>query len=369
MHHLRHHALAWPFLNCSLRTVDAEPQVQEDGKLNELPACPRGCNFTPDIANMLLLRGIAALTTFVVYATAHPAPYKQPFNWADTKYLIAFGDSYTYVQGTHGHQNYSFIGDAFDFSFNASELLSDRIVQNQTATAEGGPNWVEYITGCGLKPGLTNPRDCEKQLWDFAFAGSDISTEYTPLHHNFTVSLVNQTKQFELYANPVLSKFVNPAESLVAIWIGINDIGDSDEDEVDFPTFYNELHETLFQSVQGIYDLGYKNYLFMKLPPLNRTPPNLIRAAGPLPNATMIQWFDQALSNHSAAFHTEHPDTEVMVFDTTTFLNYVLDHPTEYGIKNTTDYCPSYDQPFINTDPEMYGCQPLDEYLYVFPYR
>lgn len=47
----------------------------------------------------------------------------------------------------------------------------------QTSTAEGGPNWVEYLTGCGLKPGLTSPRTCKTQLWDFAFGGADISTQ------------------------------------------------------------------------------------------------------------------------------------------------------------------------------------------------
>ena len=239
---------------------------------------------------MHLSSGLVALTALFISTSAHPPSYrpKSSFSWADTKYLITFGDSYTYVQGTNGHQNYSFIGDAFSLGFDAVDLLSDRIVQNQTATAEGGPNWVEFITGCGLKPGLTNPRDCEKQLWDFAFAGADISTEYTPLHHNFTVSLVNQTKQFQQYANPVLSKFVKPAKTLVGFWIGINDIGDSDKDDVDFPTFYNELVGTLFQSVETVYDLGYKDFLIMQLPPLDRTPPNLVRVGGPLPNKTMV---------------------------------------------------------------------------------
>lgn len=35
------------------------------------------------------------------------------------------------MQGTHGLQNYSFIGDLQDFSFDAEYLLSDQIVQNQ----------------------------------------------------------------------------------------------------------------------------------------------------------------------------------------------------------------------------------------------
>lgn len=47
---------------------------------------------------------------------------------------LAFGDSYTYVQGTYGRQNYSFIGDAQNYSFTPAELLSDKIVQNQVGS-------------------------------------------------------------------------------------------------------------------------------------------------------------------------------------------------------------------------------------------
>lgn len=67
-------------------------------------------------------------------------------------------------------------------------------------------------------------------------------------------------------------------------------------------------------------------------------------------------------------FKREHADAKMMVFDTTTFLNHVLDEPGQYGIKNTKDYCAAYDQPYINTDPGKYGCQPLDEFLYVKPW-
>lgn len=44
---------------------------------------------------------------------------------------LAFGDSYTYVQGTAGLQNYSFIGDLQNFSYTPRQLVSNEIVQNQ----------------------------------------------------------------------------------------------------------------------------------------------------------------------------------------------------------------------------------------------
>ena len=50
------------------------------------------------------------------------------FNWDNIKFVYAFGDSYTFVQGTEGHPAFSFIGDAFNFSFTPRQLLSDKII-------------------------------------------------------------------------------------------------------------------------------------------------------------------------------------------------------------------------------------------------
>lgn len=159
---------------------------------------------------------------FAIPSSAYTAP--SSFSWPATKNLLTFGDSYTYVQGTNGRQNYSFIGDVQHYRYNASTILSDHIVQNQTSTAEGGPNWVEFLTGCGLKPGLTDPKTCERRLWDFAFAGADVSVEFTPRHHHYTVMFVEQVRQFVKYGWPVLGKkgLVTPRETLVGVWIGIN---------------------------------------------------------------------------------------------------------------------------------------------------
>ncbi|PQE05234.1 lysophospholipase A protein [Rutstroemia sp. NJR-2017a BBW] len=289
---------------------------------------------------------------------------KSSFNWRDTKYLLAFGDSYTYVQGTYGRQNYSFIGDLQDFSYTPEELMSNEIIQNQLGTSAGGPNWVEYLTSCfsGL------PSNCAKQLWDFAFAGSDVSTTYTALHHNYTVSLENQIKQWSTDAQPVIP--MDPSKTLVAIWIGINDIGDTDSykfpshNSTSFASLYTNIIRTEFAAIETIYKAGFRNYLFMKLPPLQRTPPNLIRAAGPLPNATMLNQYNSILASTAANFESSHPGTKAMVFDTFSYLTSVLDDPAPYGIKNITNYCPRYDAPDIATNYAAYGCIPIPQYFW-----
>ncbi|KAI9686656.1 MAG: hypothetical protein M1822_003667 [Bathelium mastoideum] len=312
----------------------------------------------------------AFLITFLnsILVAALPFSSKPKFNWKDVQSLITFGDSYTYVQGLDGYVNSTFIGDLQNLAFNASELLSNRIVQNQAP--EGGPNWVEYLTSCGLKPGLTAPITCKPQLWDFAFGGSDISEEYTPLHHNYTVSFVSQIKQFLDYGQPVLSKLLNPKEALIGVWIGINDIGDSDKYNVteannftSFPAFYNTIQTTEYAAVQQLYDTGYRHFVFFTLPPLDRTPGNVATTA-PNPNATMVGWYNAGIANHSAAFQRANPDATVAVFDAHGVLTGILDDPAPYGIKNTTGYCPEYNAPDILTDPEKYGCLPQEEYFW-----
>ncbi|TVY49435.1 Acetylesterase [Lachnellula cervina] len=283
---------------------------------------------------------------------------------------LAFGDSYTYVQGTYGRQNYSFIGDLQNYSFTPEKLLSDEIVQNQTGTSAGGPNWVEYLTGCfsGL------PSRCTKQLWNFAFAGSDVSTEYTPLHHNYSVSLTNQIAQWNTYARPVLPATLS--KSLVAVFIGINDISDTSKytfphpatttntSASDFASLYSQIISTEMEALETVYEAGYRNFLFLNLPPLERTPSNVAPGATPHPNSTQIQTYNALLTTSTTTFTSTHPGARTMLFDTYSYLTSILDNPGPYGITNTTSFCPRYDAPDISTNYAAYGCLPLEEYFW-----
>ncbi|KAF2796025.1 carbohydrate esterase family 16 protein [Melanomma pulvis-pyrius CBS 109.77] len=314
---------------------------------------------------MHALLELAALA-HIVRSSCIPAN-KPHFDWDDTQYLIAFGDSYTFVQGSAGYPNYSFIGSYLpnQFSFTPDTLLTSSIIQNFTATAEGGPNWVEYLTGCGLKNN-TRPSTCDIQLWDFAFAGADVAEEFLPLHHNYTVPLVNQTQQYLTYAEPVIGKKMNKGRALVAVWIGINDVNDSVKQlvGVSLKEFWDTLVATVFkETVQPMYDAGYRNFLFVNLPPLDRTSANQ-KLAAPRPNKEEVGWWNSALEMHRKRFAQAHPKAKTMLYNANAFLNGVMDNPGKYGIKNTTDYCAAYNQLDVLTTPEKYGCLPLDQYFW-----
>lgn len=283
------------------------------------------------------------------------------------------------MQGTYGYPNYSFIGDYLpgNLEFTPEELISNRIVQNFTGTAEGGPNWVEFLSGCAVKDGSYLPAECPVQLWDFAFAGADVAEAYLPLHHNYTIPLVNQTQQYLTWADPVLvgegpgsGEELDRSRALVAVWIGINDINDSlsyKPTNVTFAEFWSEIIGTLFaESVRPLADAGYQNFLFLNLPPLDRTAANQgLDEADRKPNKTQVDMWNEILEDHRAIFADERRADGVtaLLYDANTFLNGVMDDPGRYEITNLT-YCPAYMQLDALTDPSKYGCQPLDEYFW-----
>jgi phospholipase/lecithinase/hemolysin len=268
------------------------------------------------------------------------------------------------VQGTLGHQNYTFIGDELNFSFTPEQLFSNRIVQNLTGTAEGGPNWVEFLTACGVQDGFHDPRECGVQLWDFAYAGANTIEEagFTPLHHNHTVSFERQIEQFVSYGNPALELIhLNKKNALVAVWIGINDINDlvsTQSKNATFAPLYEKIQNRVFKNVEKIYNLGYKDFLFMNLPPLDRGP------GTPKVNASLVSSFNKIHAAYADIFQAKHKDAKVLQFDVNSVLNSVLNRYQDYGFKNVTDYCPAYNQPDILTEFSKYGCTELDTYFW-----
>lgn len=281
---------------------------------------------------------------------------------------IAFGDSYSFIQGTAGYPGFTFIGSglAEEVAFDPDDLLSDEIIQNYTATAEGGPNWLEYLTGCGLENG-TSPLTCSMQLWDFAFAAADVSDEFLPRHADFVNPLVNQTQQYLTWAEPVIGKGIDKSKALVAIWIGINDVNDIarlGDDSTDYPALLDDIVTAVFdQSVLPMYDAGYRNFLMVNLPPLDRTSANQ-KSTDPKPNRTLVGRWNEEIDEQAKLFSSCHSDANVMVYDANIFLNHVMDYPEAYNITVTDQFCAAYNNPNVAENPAKYGCKPLDQYFW-----
>ncbi|KAL0941959.1 lysophospholipase a [Colletotrichum truncatum] len=296
-------------------------------------------------------------------ALASPVAPDVPFDWQKTEYVLGFGDSYTFVQGTYGWPSYSFIGSQLNISFTPEQLLSDRIVPGQNTSSAGGPNWIQELTGC--KEGL--PRECEVQLWNFAFAGADISTTFVPLHHDYTTSYLNQIWQWNTYAKSVID--ADTKKSLVASFIGINDINDMANFEFPFQnlTNFEELYTAAiaeqFEGLETVHDAGFRNYLFLNLPPLDKTPASQTNPSRK-PDTQMINTFNSVVNQTAKAFTEKHPGTTALVFDTYSWLTHVFNNAASFGITNTTSICPKAKAWDIATNYASYGCQPVAEYFW-----
>ncbi|KAK7056874.1 hypothetical protein VNI00_002591 [Paramarasmius palmivorus] len=290
------------------------------------------------------------------------------FSWDSVKYVYAFGDSYTFVQGVSGYPNYSFIGDALDPSFTPEELLSNEIVPKNVhftpstranllltvaQTSSEGSNWLEFLTGCfeGL------PSNCETQLWDFAFAGADIDVAILPRHHDFAIQLVEQVDQWIQYASDVIPH--PPNETMTFWWIGINDTGDTMHNSsiTDFAAFWETEMISYFNAVvcfvvpfsrnlkltaflkQRAYETGLKTHLFINVPPGDRAPSRVRNATEAALAKEHIKLYNVALANHTRAFASRNPDAVVMTFDANAWFNEVLDDPAAFGFTNVTGFC------------------------------
>ncbi|KXJ88166.1 hypothetical protein Micbo1qcDRAFT_214807 [Microdochium bolleyi] len=347
---------------------------------------------------------LAALTSHLTQAVPTYSPHDDTpsFAWDKVEHVITFGNSYTYVQGTAGHQNYSFIGDYLpgNFTFSPDKLLSNKIIADYTGTSAGGPNWIEFLTDCGVEPGVYSPSTCNKkrghghrrqrELWDFAFAGANYAEQFLPLHHDYTVPMVNQTQQYLSYAHQTLSpRFRHPDRSdvLVAVWIGINDINDiklaptpglsQDEQLKLYSEKYDAINAALFeQSIVPLHkQAGFRNFLFMNIPPYDRAPGNLpLPADSRHPTKEMVDLWNRSLARQVAAFQKTptsggggHGKDKVtaLLYDANAFLNGILDDPLRHGFTNTTSPCAAAKgNPDVAVHPGKYGCLPLEEYFW-----
>ncbi|KAI5293759.1 hypothetical protein KEM52_005249 [Ascosphaera acerosa] len=252
-----------------------------------------------------------------------------PFSWQRTNALLAFGDSWTYVQGQRGARNFSFIGDRYDTDFSPLDLFSNRIERNEVAT----------LTRLLLS---------------------------TPRHHNFSLQFDEQIETWVNHTGRFLT--LDRHTTLVATFIGINDIQDSSKTTADvagagFSRLYADMIATQYAGLEKLYESGFRNFLVIGLPILDKTPPNL-HADAPLPNATMIRTWNTLLERGARSFEAKHPTSNIFYFDLYGFLTGIYENARSYGFTNVTGICTAYDQADVQWNYGKYGCQPIEEYFW-----
>lgn len=158
-------------------------------------------------------------------------------------------------------------------------------------------------------------------------------------------------------------------DTLFAIFIGINDIGNSyaAQNATLLPTIFSELSGL----VDKLYTSGARNFLFLNVPPVNRSP--LTQAAGPsaqsIEAADIADWNNRLVSL-SNSLTWKYKDTTSFIFDTNKVFSRVLDHPCAYPqtcpYQNTTTYCTAYENGTATSTTFDPSCGvSVDKYLWL----
>ncbi|KAJ3886704.1 hypothetical protein GG344DRAFT_56984 [Lentinula edodes] len=262
------------------------------------------------------------------------------FSWGDTEFLFAFGDSYT----TDG--------------YNISAGIDSPV---PGFTSSNGPNWVEFLGG------TYNVTDTT--VFNLASGGATIDAALVPPYLPTVLSVVDQVSQFQefLAPKPVGAEW-SSSNSLFAIWIGINDVGNSFPwTNISQPIFYEKLMARLASQVEIMYDSGARSFVFLTVPPTDRAPLQIEQ--GP-EVAAQFKGFLADYNNQLDAtvnnFTQHHPDVDLaMVFDTRPIFNTLLDNSQTFGFVNITGYCEAYENGTPDMTTQVEGCAPVSSYFWL----
>ncbi|KIK91347.1 carbohydrate esterase family 16 protein [Paxillus rubicundulus Ve08.2h10] len=258
--------------------------------------------------------------------------------WNATEYMFVFGDSYT----TDG--------------YNVSAGIDS---PNPGYTSSNGPNWVEFLSDTYNQTAL--------KTFDLAYGGATIDSALVPPYLPTVLSVVDQVFQFDEYlASKPTGATWNSTNSLFAVWIGINDVGNSAGwANITQSEFYGLLMERLFSQVENLYQNGARHFLFLTVPPTNRAP--LFIEQGPKAAAQMgtdIATYNDQLTQSVRSFQANHTDLgSVTIFDTQPIFNTLLDEWRTFGFVNITGYCAAYENGTPSLTYQVDGCAPVSSYL------
>ncbi|KAI3393602.1 hypothetical protein diail_3906 [Diaporthe ilicicola] len=257
-------------------------------------------------------RQLIALALALSSASAAPAATVSSSASASsdgTKYFAVFGDSYSstgfYIEG------------GFPSASNP--------MGSGGSTTTGGLNWVGMVTE-QLNSSLV-------LTYDFAYYGADISN--TIINTGVTTDLIAQVASFEKNLVPAPNEAPWTAEDLlVAVWIGINDIGQCFWSSSQYTTCpIDEALTKYFDLMQNLYDDGARNFVLNTVPPFYKAPAFKDQSETSLNTLTSnLDSFNSKLATKLADFQTSNTGVTAQTFNTSSYFWEVFNDPTSFGL-------------------------------------
>lgn len=120
--------------------------------------------------------------------------------------------------------------------------------------------------------------------------------------------------------------------------MGVNDVGNG-WFMSNWATLVEQVMSSYFQQVQIMYNAGGRKFLFLTVPPIQRTP-SLLQDGEPTDSniKAAIGQYNDALKSHAASFKAANSGVTTYILDTATSFNTALDNPKAYGAPDNTCY-------------------------------
>ncbi|CAA7260315.1 unnamed protein product [Cyclocybe aegerita] len=267
------------------------------------------------------LPGSAPTTAVVTQPATTTTSGSAPTTTAASKanYWFSFGDSYTQT------------------GFTPSGALPNSVNPFGNPdfpgwTATGGTNWVGYVT--------TTYNNSLLYTYNYAYGGATIDANLVKPYTPTVLSLTDQVSQFlTTVANKPASTPWTSSNALFSIWIGINDIGNSWYLSGDRGAFSDTLLNAEFALVQKLYDVGARNFLFVNVPPIERSPLMLRESTeSQAGERAVITGFNSRLVAKANAFAAANSGVKTFFWDSHAQFTTILNSPQTYGFKDATSY-------------------------------
>ncbi|USW58272.1 Putative GDSL lipase/esterase, SGNH hydrolase superfamily [Septoria linicola] len=272
--------------------------------------------------------------------------------WSGLKHLIVFGDSYSQTgfepTGEQPSPSNPLGNPAYPGSY----------------TSSNGPNWVDFLT--------TTWNASYLETVNLAYGGATVDADLVKPYADTVISLKQQVNEQYLpyYAGENRSFEWQPSDTLFAVWIGINDVGG---------TYWQENSTDVFTAifaeyaglVDTIYETGARNFLFLNVPPVDRSPSVLEAGEWSQVNeAAGIATWNEKVAGLASNLSSVHADATTFVFDSNALFTEVLDdpssHPETSAYLNTTRYCVEYENGTPEWDTFYESCEyAVDEYFWL----
>ncbi|KAB5594635.1 Exoglucanase 3 [Ceratobasidium theobromae] len=282
---------------------------QNDWYSQCLPGTATTVSSTTTSTSTSTTRVTTSTPTTTTTSPSAPAP-------TGVKYWFSFGDSYTQT--------------GFDISGTlpaVGNALGNPTYPGYTACGSV-PNWVDLVT--------VKYNTSTLLTYNFAYGGATIDANLvTP----YTSTVQSLTDQVNIFLNHTSAAPWTSANSLFSVFIGINDIGNSWYQSGDRAAFSDTLLNAYFALIQKLYNVGARNFLFVNVPHVDRSPLMLASdQASRTAEAAVIDGFNTKLAARASAYASANSGVKTWVYDSATKINTLLDSPTTYGFQDATSY-------------------------------